>query len=211
MILLGQYDSPFVRRVAITLHHYALPFEHRPWSVWGDAEKIAQYNPLRRVPTLLLDDESALVETFVILDAIDELIPPERRLLPASGPVRRDGLRVAALAGGIADKAVQLLYSSLDLMKPSETWAARCRTQVLETLALLESERATRNTPYWLGESLSHADIAFACAYRFVADAHPGLIGATQFPSLATQAARCEALPELQLVYLPITNNLKKP
>src|SRR5947209_2616939 len=120
MILMGQYDSPFVRRVAITLHHYALPFEHRPWSVWGDAEKIAQYNPLRRVPSLLLADGVTLVETSAIVDYLDELAGPKRALLPASGATRRDGLRVAALASGIADKAVQLLYSSLDLMKPSQ-------------------------------------------------------------------------------------------
>jgi len=211
MILLGQYDSPFVRRVAITLHHYQLPFEHRPWSVWGDAEKIAQYNPLRRVPTLVLGDDGALVETFAILDAIDELVPADQRLLPPSGPLRRAGLRIAALAGGVADKAVQLLYSSLHLMKPSEAWAARCRTQVLETLALLEAERAARSTPYWLGESLSHADIAFACTYRFTLEGHPDLLVPSQFPSLQAQAARCEALPEFQSAYLPITNNLTKP
>ena len=40
MILIGQYDSPFVRRVAITLKIYGLAYDHRPWSVWGDAEKI---------------------------------------------------------------------------------------------------------------------------------------------------------------------------
>lgn len=210
MILIGQYDSPFVRRVAITLHHYALPFEHRPWSVWADAEKIAQYNPLRRVPTLLVEDGPALVETLAILDALDELVAPERRLLPTSGPVRRDGLRLSSLAGGIADKAVQLLYSSLDLMKPSEGWTARCRSQVLETLALLEQERAPRNTPYWLGTTLSHADIAFACSYRFTIEAHRDLIAPAQFPTLAAQADRCEALTEFQRVYLPITNNLKQ-
>ena len=210
MILLGQYDSPFVRRVAITLHHYELPFEHRPWSVWADADKIAQYNPLRRVPTLLLEGESALVETFAILDALDELVSPERRLLPAAGPVRRDGLRISALAAGIADKAVQLLYSSLDLMKPSAAWTARCRRQVLDTLARLETERAARRTPYWLGESLSHADIAFACSYRFTSEGHPDLLAPSQFPTLAAHAARCEALAEFQSVYLPITNNLTK-
>src|SRR3954466_4401010 len=106
MILLGQYDSPFVRRVAITLHYYGLPFEHRPWSVWGDAEKIAQYNPLRRVPTLLLEDGTSLVETFAIIDPLDDLVAPERALLPRTGKRRRDGLRVAALAAGVADKAV---------------------------------------------------------------------------------------------------------
>jgi glutathione S-transferase len=210
MILIGQYDSPFVRRVAIALHHYELPFEHRPWSVWADAAKIAVHNPLRRVPTLLLEDGSALVETFAILDALDELVGPERALLPASRATRRDGMRVCALAAGVADKAVTMLYSSLDLVQPSPQFSERCRTQILETLAVLESERAARSTPYWLGQSLSHADIAFACGYRFTSEAHPGLIEPNRFPSLTAQAARCESLLEFQRVYLPITNNLTK-
>lgn len=211
MILIGQYDSPFVRRVAITLHCYALPFEHRPWSVWADASKIAAHNPLRRVPTLLLADGTALVETFAILDHVDELVPAERALLPASGSVRRDGLRVAALAAGIADKAVTLLYASLDLMQPSATWTNRCRSQINDTFALLEAERHSRSTPFWLGDSLSHADIALACAYRFTRDAHPGVFDLSRFPNLTAQAERCEALPEFQRVYLPITNNLQRP
>ncbi len=209
MILIGQYDSPFVRRVAITLHVYGLPFEHRPWSVWGDADEIARHNPLRRVPTLLLEDGSALLETFAIIDYVDELAG-ERALLPASGPVRRAGLRVAALASGVADKAVSLLYASLDLMAPSATWTERCRAQILGTLTLLDQERAAISAPYWLGQALSHADIALACAYRFTNDAHPGLIDAARFPALNAQAERCEALPALQQVYLPITNNLQK-
>ena len=55
MILIGQYDSPFVRRVGIALTLYELPFEHRPWSTFGDADKLRPYNPLTRVPTLVLD------------------------------------------------------------------------------------------------------------------------------------------------------------
>ncbi len=62
MFLIGQYDSPFVRRVAIALRLYGLAFEHKPWSTFGDAETIAPYNPLRRVPTLVLDDGEALIE-----------------------------------------------------------------------------------------------------------------------------------------------------
>jgi glutathione S-transferase len=210
MILIGQYDSPFVRRVAIALHHYGLDFEHRPWSVWGNAAQIAQYNPLRRVPTLLLDDGCALVETFAILDSVDELVPPERRLVPSSGAARRDVLRVTALASGAADKAVTLLYSALDLMQPSPAWAERCRTQLVESFAFLEAERAVRQSRYWFGDTLSHADIALACSYRFTCEAHPDLIARERFPSLRAQAERCEALPEFQAAYLPITNNLTK-
>ena len=55
MMLIGQYDSPFVRRVGIALTTYGLAFEHAPWSTFGDADKIAKHNPLRRVPTLVMD------------------------------------------------------------------------------------------------------------------------------------------------------------
>jgi glutathione S-transferase len=48
MILIGQYDSLFVRRVAVALRLYGLSFEHRPWSMFDDSDKFAPYNPLRR-------------------------------------------------------------------------------------------------------------------------------------------------------------------
>ena len=87
MILIGQYDSPFVRRVAIAMRLYGIAFEHKPWSTFGDADKIAPYNPLRRVPTLVLDDGEALIESAMILDHLDD------RRRPRQGddrPARRD-------------------------------------------------------------------------------------------------------------------------
>jgi glutathione S-transferase len=89
MILIGQYDSPFVRRVAIALRLYGLPFEHRPWSTFGDADKIAPYNPLRRVPTLVLDGGEALIESTAILDYLDELVGPVKAMIAERGPARR--------------------------------------------------------------------------------------------------------------------------
>src|SRR5499427_1644563 len=85
MFLIGQYDSPFVRRVAIAMRLYGIAFEHRPWSTFGDAELIAPYNPLRRVPTLVLDSGEALIESTAILDYLDETVGPERAMLPAQG------------------------------------------------------------------------------------------------------------------------------
>ena len=111
MFLIGQYDSPFVRRVAIAMRLYGIAFEHRPWSTFGDADKIAPYNPLRRVPTLVLDDGEALIESTAILDYLDELVGPDegddRR---ARRRARRRHLRICALATGLGDKAVSLLY-----------------------------------------------------------------------------------------------------
>src|SRR6188474_1414839 len=104
MILIGQYDSPFVRRVGIALTLYNMPFEHRPWSTFGDAEKIRPYNPLTRVPTLVLDDGEVLIESHSILDYLDSLVPADRVLFPASEPARHQALKVAALATGLAEK-----------------------------------------------------------------------------------------------------------
>src|SRR6478735_8183187 len=89
MFLIGQYDSPFVRRVAIALRLYGLPFEHRPWSTFGDADKIAPYNPLRRVPTLVLDSGEALIESTAILDYLDELVGPDKAMIAPRGARRR--------------------------------------------------------------------------------------------------------------------------
>ena len=82
MILIGQYDFPFVRRVGIALTLYGLPFEHRPWSVFGDADKIRAYNPLVRVPTLVLDDGEVLIESHIILDYLDSLVPADQAMFP---------------------------------------------------------------------------------------------------------------------------------
>src|SRR5262249_48610367 len=110
VILIGQYDSPFVRRVAIALRLYAMAYEHRPWSVFGDADKIAAYNPLRRVPTLILDDGEVLIESAAILDWLDEQAGPDKALMPEDGVPRRAALKVCALTTGLAEKAVSLVY-----------------------------------------------------------------------------------------------------
>ena len=195
MILIGQYDSPFVRRVAIAMRLYGLAYEHRTWSTFGDADKLAAYNPLRRVPTLVLDDGEVLIESFVILDYLDELVGPSKALLARSGEARRKALKVCALATGLADKAVSLLYERILHKETSDVWVARCRAQVSGVLDVLEKDRAARKTPYWFGDSINHADIAVACALRFVREAHPGVFSDPSYPALTAHAVRCEALP----------------
>jgi len=193
MILIGQFDSPFVRRVALALNHYGLRYEHRPWSVWAQAEEIAAYSPLRRVPVLVMEDGVALVESFAILDAVDEMVAEERRLLPRSGRLRRDGLRVCALATGLADKVVSLFYEAA-LRKEdgrSVVWTNRCRAQIADTLRVLESERAARSEPHWFA-TFSHADIAVGCALRFLTEALPEVSWQAEYPALCAHMERCE-------------------
>ena len=203
MILIGQYDSPFTRRVGIALTLYGLPFEHRPWSIFADADKIRPYNPLTRVPTLVLDDGDVLIESHLILDYIDSLVPAERRMFPGTEPTRHRALKVAALATGLADKGVSLFYERALHPETSETWIGRCRTQILSTLAALEADRADRRGGYWFGHSIGHADIAVAVALRFIAETHPDLFAPADFPALSAHAARLETLSVFRLISQP--------
>ncbi len=207
MILIGQYDSPFVRRVGIALQLYGLGYEHRPWSTFGDADQIAPFNPLRRVPTLVLDNGEVLIESGAILDHLDELAGPSRALIAESGEARRQALKVCALATGLADKAVALFYELVLHQAVSEQWVARCRTQIGDVLTALETSRAGVRTRFWHGDAIGHADIAAACALRHAREAHPGLLDEQRWAALAAHADMCEALD----VFREISQPFKPP
>ncbi|MFO0998680.1 MAG: glutathione S-transferase family protein [Alphaproteobacteria bacterium] len=200
MILIGQYDSPFVRRVGIALTLYGLAFEHRPWSTFGDADKLRPHNPLTRVPTLVLDDGDVLIESHAILDYLDSLVPAERAMFPRAEPERHRALKVAALGTGLAEKAVALFYEKNFHNEVSDLFASRCRTQLASTLAVLEADRVTRKSDYWFGPRIGHADVAVAVAIRFITEAHPGLVTMAEFPALRAHSEKLEALPAFKAI-----------
>src|ERR1700752_1856136 len=208
MLLIGQYDSPFVRRVGIALTLYNIPFEHKPWSTFGDAEKIRPYNPLTRVPTLVLDDGDVLLDSTPILDYLDSLVPADKRMVPVAEPARHRALKVTTMGVHTAEKAVSLFYEKVLHKQASDVWTSRCRTQISGALAALEPDRAALKTDFWFGETLGHADIAVAAALRFIGDAHPGIVSMADFPALAAHAQHCEALPAfraIQQAFIPPT------
>jgi glutathione S-transferase len=203
MILIGQYDSSFVRRVGIALTLYGLPFEHRPWSTFGDADRIRPFNPLTRVPTLVLDDGDVLIDSHIIIDYLDSLVPAERRMFPTTEPQRHRALKVAALATGFTDKGVSLFYELRLHGQVSELWVERCRAQIETALGVLEADRAGRASAYWFGDEIGHADIAVAAALRHVTESLPELIALENYPALAAHAAKLEALPVFKEIQQP--------
>jgi glutathione S-transferase len=203
MMLIGQYDSPFVRRVAVALKTYGLAYEHRPWSAWGDTDEIARYNPLRRVPTLVLDDGEAVAESGAILAILDDIMGPERASLARAGRAGRDLQRLAAFAAGAAEKAVSLLYERRLREAAFPLWADRCRAQVNETLDLLEAERAKRSTPWLFDDRLSHADVVLATMARFVGEALADEFSFDHRPALKAHSERAEALGVFQAASQP--------
>src|SRR3981189_2567219 len=110
MILIGQDDSRAVRRVLRTLLLHGLAFQHRPWSTFGDADKIARVDARRRVPRVVFEDGEALIESTAILDYLDEVVGPSKAMIAESGPERRHALKICALATGLGDTAVSLVY-----------------------------------------------------------------------------------------------------
>ena len=77
MKLIGNYLSPFVRRVGVSLNALGMPFEHQPLRPSEQPDELRKYNPLARIPALVLDDGEVLIESYAILDALDEMAGPE--------------------------------------------------------------------------------------------------------------------------------------
>jgi glutathione S-transferase len=204
MLLIGPYDSPFVRRVAIAMRLYDIAFEHKPWSTFRDAEKIAPYNPLRRVPTLVLDSGEALIESSIILDYLDEVVGEVRAMIAARGDERRHQLRLCSLATGLGDKAVSLFFERVLRTEQLQLWVERCETQISDALAVLEKERAAVKTLYLFGERIGHSDIAIACMVRLTSEVQANLFDAARYPALAAHAAYCEALPPFKEIAQPL-------
>jgi glutathione S-transferase len=198
VMLIGMFDSPFVRRVAISMKLLGIGFEHCNWSVGGDFDRIRAYNPLGRVPTLIADDGEVLIDSAAILDHLDELVGPARALLPAAGIPRRTALRLVAIAIGAAEKGALQVYERVfrPYEKRHEPWLERLRTQVHGALAELDRSCARRNGAWLVGERLTQADISVSCATTFLDGALSAAPGPERYPVLRDLVSRCESLPE---------------
>jgi glutathione S-transferase len=194
MVLVGQYDSPYVRRVAITLHHYGLVFTRNPISVFTDARAMAGINPLVRIPSLVLDDGEVLIDSGAIIEYLDELVGPERALTPRQGAPRRRVLQLVAVATGAIDKAGAVVYERHFHApgKINEDWLARCEGQMIGGLRSLEAQ-LTRD---WLAEDrFTQADLTSAALLGYLRLRLPQVPLEQEFPRLAALSARCEAMP----------------
>jgi glutathione S-transferase len=190
MILVGQYDSPYVRRVAVSLRVLGFNYEHDTRSVFADFDAMRAVNPLGRIPSLVLDDGEVLIDSAAILDWLDQTVGPGRALLPAAGAERRRALKRIALATGAIDKIGAAAYERL--IRPSALrwpeWIERCRTQGVGAIAALAAEPWPPEAP------LDQAQITAACMIRYVRMADPEALPAGRHPSLDALSDRCEAL-----------------
>jgi glutathione S-transferase len=204
MILIGMFDSPFVRRVAVSMKLLGFDFEHRNWSVGKDQQEIRNHNPVGRVPALILDSGETLIESAAILDYLDELAGPGRALLPDYGEPRRRALKLMALAIGAVEKGLMLV--SEQVFRPAEKhhqpWLDRCSEQMHGALRVLDQACSEISAGQWLlGGRLTQPDISVTCVTTYLREAAE--LEVDRYPALKRHVERCEALPEFRAIYAP--------
>ncbi len=192
MILVGQYDSPFVRRVAVALHHYGIAFERQVLSVFQDFDAMLVVNPLGKVPTLILPGGEPLFDSRAVIEYLEDIAPAGQRLTPSDAGQRRAMLRIEAVGLGLAEKTYErgLEFSRRSPGTQDPAWVARLERQIGSALTWLE----VLPQGAWLaGDRMTRADLAVTVAATYVREKLPQLYNPAEFPSLEAQRQKCEA------------------
>jgi len=198
MVLIGMLDSPYVRRVAVSLRLMGVPHEHRQLSVFRTWDDFHAINPVVKAPSFVCDDGTVLMDSTLILDYLEAIVPPERRLMPQGVAARREALRLVGLAMAACEKCVQIHYEK-DRRPPDKVhapWLERVTGQANAALGELESAAALAR-PWLQGGRFNAADVAAACAWRFSQHYVAHEVPAARYPALVAYSRRAEALPEL--------------
>lgn len=193
MMLIGMLDSPYVRRVAVSLELLNLPFEHRSLSVFSTFEAFSAINPVVKAPTLVTDDGVVLMESGLILEYAERLAAPGLTLAPADLAAYARAQRIVGLALAACEKTVQIVYEHK--LRPAEKqhrpWLDRLAGQLAAAYRLLEPE-ARGADPWLFGDRPLQADIASAVAFRFTREMLPEAL-AEPCPALSALSDRAES------------------
>ena len=196
MQLIGMLDSPFVRRVSISLQLLGIPFEHQSVSVFSTFEQFRQINPVVKAPSLVCDDGQVLMDSSLILDYAEALAAP-RSLMPAAIGERQHALRVIGLALAACEKTIQIVYERnlRPLEKQHEPWVARVQGQLFAAYQALELE--LRNKPLAVGsKTINQAGVSTAVAWSCTQMMLPEIIIAADYPALQAYSGQAEHLAE---------------
>ena len=111
MQLIGYLDSPFVRRVAISMRFLGIGYEHRELSIFRNYDEIREINPAVKVPTVICDDGEMLIDSSLIIDYLETVIAG-RSLMPADAADYRNALQHIGVALVGMEKTAQLIYET---------------------------------------------------------------------------------------------------
>ncbi len=195
MVLIGQYDSPFVRRAAVALAARGQTFERRILSTFADFEAIRAISPLGKVPVLILPDGRALPDSRAIIEHLEAEAP---RLLARD---RGAMLAVEAVGIGLAEKTYErgIEFSRRAPGRHDPDWIERLETQIRAAQDWLERRAGTGGASgYLFDDRLTRADLAVAIAATYLAEKLPHLYDPSGRPALEAHRAFCEASAPFQ-------------
>lgn len=177
MKLIGMLDSPYVRRVAISLKAMGLPFEQEQLSVFNDIEKMQVVNPLMKAPALITDETTLLIDSTLILEYLDRICDPDFSLFPKDLVQFTKSQYLIGIALTLCDKGVQLFmeYNRRPPEKFYEEWADRIKEQLQTGLVLLDQHAEINNTGYLITNRIMQADITTAVALKYIEKKLPDL------------------------------------
>jgi len=197
--LIGMLDSPYVRRVAISLQLLDLRFEHRSISVFSTFAQFQQINPVVKAPSLVCDDGEVLMDSTLILDYAEALAAPRRSLMPTGIAERQHVLRVIGLALAACEKSVQIIYerSLRPAEKQHEPWVSRVTGQLLAAYEALELE--FRRKPLAVtSNTINQTGVTAAVTWHFTQMMLPEVVTAAAYPTLCEFSSQAELLPEFR-------------
>ena len=196
MQLIGMLDSPYVRRVAISLQLLGLRFEHRSISVFRQFDEFQAINPVVKAPSLVCDDGQVLMDSSLILDFAEALAFP-RSLMPSALDMRQRTLRTIGLALAACEKSVQLVYEQQ--LRPGDKqhapWVSRVTGQLLAACDALEAEVTRHPLPH---HAIDQAGVSTAVAWTFIQAMMPQVVDAKRCPALVSWTAQAEQRPEFR-------------
>ncbi|GAA0248638.1 glutathione S-transferase [Rhodanobacter caeni] len=204
MRLIGMLDSPYVRRVAISLECLGLPFGHEAISVFSTYEEFRAINPVVKAPSLVCDDGEVLMDSSLILQFVEATRTGGDSLWSLGDATRmQHQMRAVSLALAACEKSVQIVYERK--LRPSsaqyEPWVERVQGQLLEAYAGLEREVQTHHAVF--AQPRNQASITTAVVWQFTQSMLASIVPAEKHPGLAELSARMERTPEF-LKYPPV-------
>ena len=183
MKLIYSPTSPYVRKVRIVFLEKKVDIDLENNSVWAADTNIATYNPLGKVPCLVLDDGEAIQDSRVIAEYADALSPVSK-LIPADHRERATVKTWEALADGLVDASIlaRLEKTWRPANEQSQAWVDRQIGKVHAALRQM-SEQLGENA-WCFGNQITLADIAVGCALGYLAFRFPEIQWQRQYPNL---------------------------
>lgn len=184
MKLLGSLASPFARKVRVVLLEKKIECDLELVDVQPVENPVNAHNPLGKIPTLVLDDGTALYDSRVIVDFLDA-VSPISRLIPDETRPRMAVRRWEALADGVLDAGLLVRHELLrDKRERSKAWTEKQLARVRRGLEQMGVELGERS--FCHGERYSLADIAVGCCVGWLGFRRPGEVDwLAGFPGLA--------------------------